>query len=217
MMDRIPDVMGLQGILAHVVRSESRDLFFLSSRRRHTRSLCDWSSDVCSSDLADPGGEMPSFLADLPPRELPANNHLVIYELPTAWGLTSGAGPGERGVGTFRDVLALIDEAAVGANFAGLNTLRAGHSHLSGLGVNALELLPPADSFFKRTWGYDTAHFLAPDYELGFPDGNSSPTANVDLAALVQACHRHRIRFFIDVVMAFARQEGDLSIDFDHH
>src|SRR5260221_7464976 len=23
---------------------------FFSSRRRHTRSLCDWSSDVCSSD-----------------------------------------------------------------------------------------------------------------------------------------------------------------------
>src|SRR5260221_8519953 len=28
--------------------------FFFSSRRRHTRSLCDWSSDVCSSDLARP-------------------------------------------------------------------------------------------------------------------------------------------------------------------
>src|SRR5438034_3117277 len=25
--------------------------FFFSSRRRYTRSLCDWSSDVCSSDL----------------------------------------------------------------------------------------------------------------------------------------------------------------------
>src|SRR5215204_1994644 len=25
--------------------------FFFSSRRRHTGSLCDWSSDVCSSDL----------------------------------------------------------------------------------------------------------------------------------------------------------------------
>src|SRR5438034_2521840 len=25
--------------------------FFFSSRRRHTRSLYDWSSDVCSSDL----------------------------------------------------------------------------------------------------------------------------------------------------------------------
>src|SRR5438132_8727892 len=29
-------------------------LFFFSSRRRHTRSLCDWSSDVCSSDLRRP-------------------------------------------------------------------------------------------------------------------------------------------------------------------
>src|SRR5438034_6106119 len=28
-----------------------RCFFFFSSRRRHTRSLCDWSSDVCSSDL----------------------------------------------------------------------------------------------------------------------------------------------------------------------
>src|SRR5260221_7796421 len=28
--------------------------FFFSSRRRHTRSLCDWSSDVCSSDLTTP-------------------------------------------------------------------------------------------------------------------------------------------------------------------
>src|SRR2546430_11608205 len=27
-------------------------VFFLSSRRRHTRFDCDWSSDVCSSDLA---------------------------------------------------------------------------------------------------------------------------------------------------------------------
>src|SRR2546430_7730460 len=27
--------------------------FFFSSRRRHTRFDCDWSSDVCSSDLRD--------------------------------------------------------------------------------------------------------------------------------------------------------------------
>src|SRR2546430_6228127 len=36
--------------------------FFFSSRRRHTRFDCDWSSDVCSSDLAlgaegRPGGQ----------------------------------------------------------------------------------------------------------------------------------------------------------------
>src|SRR5688572_32719774 len=29
--------------------------FFFSSRRRHTRFDCDWSSDVCSSDLAPEG------------------------------------------------------------------------------------------------------------------------------------------------------------------
>src|SRR5260221_9698814 len=36
--------------------------FFFSSRRRHTRSLCDWSSDVCSSDL-EPKPDRPVQLA----------------------------------------------------------------------------------------------------------------------------------------------------------
>src|SRR5260370_9768807 len=31
-------------------------MFFFSSRRRHTRFKCDWSSDVCSSDLGQPYG-----------------------------------------------------------------------------------------------------------------------------------------------------------------
>src|SRR5699024_2440422 len=38
--------------------SNSYSLFFFSSRRRHTRSKRDWSSDVCSSDLGR--GEQPS-------------------------------------------------------------------------------------------------------------------------------------------------------------
>src|SRR5262249_60082525 len=43
-------------------------LFFFSSRRRHTRLVSDWSSDVCSSDL--PGGnrcEWTSMITDDPP------------------------------------------------------------------------------------------------------------------------------------------------------
>src|SRR5882762_10592210 len=32
-------------------RIAQRPSFFFSSRRRHTRFKCDWSSDVCSSDL----------------------------------------------------------------------------------------------------------------------------------------------------------------------
>src|SRR5260221_9846525 len=38
--------------------------FFFSSRRRHTRSLCDWSSDVCSSDLLSSMGR-PMLLKQL--------------------------------------------------------------------------------------------------------------------------------------------------------
>src|SRR5215212_3088740 len=36
--------------------------FFFSSRRRHTRCLSDWSSDVCSSDLAVKSAAMPDVL-----------------------------------------------------------------------------------------------------------------------------------------------------------
>src|SRR6202012_6187075 len=39
-----------------------------SSRRRHTNSLCDWSSDVCSADLGAPrrrhGGRRPRSARD---------------------------------------------------------------------------------------------------------------------------------------------------------
>src|SRR5882762_10618382 len=34
-----------------LVRQYKVLFFFFSSRRRHTRFKCDWSSDVCSSDL----------------------------------------------------------------------------------------------------------------------------------------------------------------------
>src|SRR2546426_4834833 len=40
-------------IPSHVLVS---DVFFFSSRRRHTRLQGDWSSDVCSSDLLRDGG-----------------------------------------------------------------------------------------------------------------------------------------------------------------
>src|SRR5260221_9950271 len=43
--------------------------FFFSSRRRHTRSLCDWSSDVCSSDLPPRGA---------PPRAASPLGHLAV-------------------------------------------------------------------------------------------------------------------------------------------
>src|SRR5438132_9626348 len=47
--------------------------FFFSSRRRHTRSLCDWSSDVCSSDLPESG--------------LPVVGHLLQSPSTASWTL----------------------------------------------------------------------------------------------------------------------------------
>src|SRR2546430_5072901 len=48
------------GVLAWSLASASLSLcvFFFSSRRRHTRFDCDWSSDVCSSDLDHAAGYM---------------------------------------------------------------------------------------------------------------------------------------------------------------
>src|SRR3989475_8066841 len=43
--------------------------FFFSSRRRHTRFDCDWSSDVCSSDLAAPVRAGRGALAGRPDRD----------------------------------------------------------------------------------------------------------------------------------------------------
>src|SRR5215211_3537430 len=42
--------------------------FFFSSRRRHTRSLCDWRSDVCSSDLPRSGTALRPLGAPTPTR-----------------------------------------------------------------------------------------------------------------------------------------------------
>src|SRR5262249_56261222 len=39
------------GVIAFLVLVQYVCFFFFSSRRRHTRLVSDWSSDVCSSDL----------------------------------------------------------------------------------------------------------------------------------------------------------------------
>ena len=68
--------------------------------------------------------------------------------------------------GTFRDVLALVERAAAPSNFAGVTALAVGEAHLEDLGVNALELLPPADSFVDREWGYATSNYFAAGHRI---------------------------------------------------
>jgi pullulanase len=52
----------------------------------------------------DPGGEMANLDSDEPSINLPPNNRLVLYELPTRWSRTGVETAIEIGTGTFRDV-----------------------------------------------------------------------------------------------------------------
>jgi len=152
----------------------------------------------------DPGGETATIGNPPDLDSLSANNNLVIYELPASWSRAGveGADSEERDVGTFSDVIALFNDRLAGANFSDLPEVST-RALLSELGINALELLPPADTKARREWGYATAHYFASDYDLGFPQGNQSPTATSDLVKLVQLCHSNGVRFFVDIVMAF--------------
>jgi pullulanase len=166
----------------------------------------------------DPGGETVDWAGDKSLEALPANNRLVIYELPTAWSRIGATGNTEVSVGTFRDVVSLIEAGANAANFLGTAALDVGRAHLLDLGANALELLPPADSFVDREWGYATSNYFAPDHDLGFPKVNLSPTSNTDLVRLIKTCHGHGVRFFADMVMAFATRYAYQNVNFlDFH
>ncbi|KAH7094252.1 putative alpha amylase, catalytic domain subfamily [Paraphoma chrysanthemicola] len=143
-------------------------------------------------------GQIPSL------ESLPLNTQLVIYELPTSWS-RAGQEPGdtqERDVGSFLDVRALLDEDVGGGNFQSVAEVRVG-AHLLELGINALELLPPADAKARREWGYATANYFASDYDLGLPVQYQVSRALEDLGALVSTCHKNGIRFITDDVMAF--------------
>lgn len=153
---------------------------------------------------------------DVALKHLPINRQLVIYELPTSW-TKRGDHPGdsEVGVGTFDDVRSLITKTSHASSFSTVPTVATGR-HLLKLGINALELLPPADSGQDRSkWGYGTANYFAPDFDLGRTLPSSTTTAPHQDAShaisaflqVVRDCHAHGIRVLYDAVMAFS--QGD--------
>lgn len=113
---------------------------------------------------ADVGGEEIDSPSAKTLDTLPMNNQLVIYELPTTWSRSAEVGGRNMGVGTFLDVTTLIDRDRESPDFSDLTVTQKGRSYLTELGVNALELLPPADSTYNRQWGYGTTNYLAPDF-----------------------------------------------------
>lgn len=171
---------------------------------------------------ADPAAVPLTFAesADSGMQLLATNNTLVIYELPTAWTKTGDLVDATHvGVGTFQDVLALVLEEATSPNFPTVAVLAAGRSYLEDLGVNGLELLPPADTYADReSWGYSTSNYFAPDFDLGRPLSRPAPTATTDFLNLVRGCHQMGIRYIYDAVMAFSDHDAYRTANFlDFH
>jgi len=162
----------------------------------------------------DPEGQTADWQGDAPIEALPYNNQLVIYELPTRWTRISNEGQKLIGKGTFRNVLSLLKLEESAPDFSQVEALAKGHAHLLELGVNALELLPPADSDDNLTWGYGTANYFAADFDLGRADSQAAPTASTDLVNLIKVCHQKGLRFFYDAVMAFSRNTAYRNVNF---
>ncbi|WHZ25902.1 MAG: malto-oligosyltrehalose trehalohydrolase [Nitrospira sp.] len=76
---------------------------------------------------------------------------------------------------------------------------------LQELGVTAIELMPVAQFSGTRNWGYDGVHPYAPQHSYGGPHG---------LQRLVDACHRHGLAVFLDVVYNHIGPEGAYLAEF---
>src|SRR5260370_22400555 len=81
--------------------------FFFSSRRRHTRFKCDWSSDVCSSDLERKGYIRRAHNESRGIEIVPPRGQTGATELPL-YGLVAAGAPIEAVSGT--DTIAVPDE-----------------------------------------------------------------------------------------------------------
>ncbi|MCP2731024.1 alpha-amylase family glycosyl hydrolase [Limnofasciculus baicalensis] len=162
----------------------------------------------------DPEGKTVTWTWDTTVNTLPSNNRLVIYELPTRWAEIGQDGQIIVGIGTYRDVCSLLEPEAISSNFCDIEALSKDKAHLLELGINTLELLPPADSDDNLEWGYGTANYFAADFDLGYSEAQKTPAASTDLAQLIQVCHQYGIRFFVDMVMAFARNNPYHNINF---
>src|SRR6266496_4644790 len=91
--------------------------FFFSSRRRHTRSLRDWSSDVCSSDLL--AGQ--ALVGDDGGARGRAVGWLVVEHLPGLLALAEQLGVGQAEAG---------DGAVAGADDQDRKSTRLNSSHV---------------------------------------------------------------------------------------
>lgn len=106
-----------------------------------------------------------------------AKRELVIYELHIGTFTTQG---------TYTAAIDRLDE-------------------LVELGINAIELMPLAQSPGRWNWGYDGVNLFAPRNTYGSPD---------ELRQLVDACHARNLAVLLDVVYNHLGPEGNYLRDF---
>ena len=97
---------------------------------------------------------------------------------------------------------AVFTELHVGT-FSPKGTFRAAIDkldHIVETGITAIELMPVAEFFGRRNWGYDGVLLFAPDSAYGRPE---------DLKALVDAAHQRGLMVFLDVVYNHFGPEGN--------
>lgn len=145
----------------------------------------------------DGGAPIPDFASHFQPRGVHGSS-LVVDAKAYNWEAKDWKRPAWNGQ--------VVYECHLGT-FTPEGTFRAAVeklSHLSSLGVTALELMPLADWAGERGWGYDGVMLFAPSRAYGSPD---------DLRALIDACHLRGIAVILDVVFNHLGPEGNFS----HH
>src|SRR2546426_5081353 len=147
--------------------------FFFSSRRRHTRLQGDWSSDVCSSDLKEPG-ELRRKDKREPDKYLPATRLIrtdgIVRQ--TALEITRGAktdldkaravytwiventfrDPKVRGCG-IGDISWMLEARSLGGKCADLNALFVGLTRAVGIPSRDISGIRVADSAEFKSLG----------------------------------------------------------------
>src|SRR5438034_3965578 len=171
--------------------------FFFSSRRRHTRSLCDWSSDVCSSDLhrvgTDPivlGTTEPMIKTGASRQEL----HLFGANLPSSPSPTDvNFGPGvtvDRIVSATPTQMTVSVSVAADATLGRRNVIVAGATGEASIAVyNTIDFIKVRPQSGLSRLGGGTAfpkqlqQFEAIGYAKG-PDGKADTKDDVELGLL---------------------------------
>ncbi|MBC8042538.1 MAG: alpha amylase C-terminal domain-containing protein [Rhizobacter sp.] len=120
-------------------------------------------------------------------KPLPSDHELVIYELHVAD--FSGGEPDAYKRGKYENVVEKLD-------------------YLTGLGINAIELMPIKEYPGDYGWGYNPRHFFATVSSYG---------ETYDLKHLVDECHARGIRVIMDGIYSHAESESPLTqIDHDY-